>query len=194
MALSQHATLAQTLWPASTNSLVRSALIAIAGSLLLTLSAKVKVPFYPVDMTMQPFVIVALGLALGGRLAFATALLYLAQGAAGLPVFTGTPEKGLGLAYLMGPTGGYLIGQAVAAGVIGTLADRGWHRSQLLSFVAGLFGLALIYGFGIAWLSNLIGFDKAMTFGFWPFILKDLVGTALAALGVSAVFHLVGRR
>lgn len=193
MAQTNHATLARTLWPASANSLLRGALIAIVGSMLLTLSAKVKVPFYPVEMTMQPFVIVALGLALGGRLAFAAALLYLAQGVAGLPVFTGTPEKGIGLVYMMGPTGGYLVGQALAAGVIGSLADRGWDRSYLTSLTAGLIGLAIIYVPGIMWLSHLIGFEKAIALGFWPFIAKDLVGTALAALGVAAVCNLIRR-
>lgn len=193
MAQTNPSTLAQSLWPASTGSFARSAAFAVGGALLLTLSAKFEVPFYPVPMTMQPLVVIGLGLALGGRLALAAVLLYLAQGAASLPVFAGTPEKGLGLAYMMGPTGGFLIGMALAAWTTGTLADRGWSRSYLASMAAGLVGLALIYAPGVAYLSGLIGYEKAVTFGFWPFIAKDLVGTAIAALGVPALWQLFRR-
>ncbi|MEM9027021.1 MAG: biotin transporter BioY [Pseudomonadota bacterium] len=193
MAHASKATLAATLWPTSTNSLTRGVVIAIVGALLLTLAAKVKVPFYPVEMTMQTPVLVALALALGWRLALATVLLYLAQGAAGLPVFTGTPEKGIGLVYMMGATGGYLLGFALAAIAVGRLADAGWGRGAFSSLATALVGLALIYVPGVIWLAYLIGFEKAMLFGFWPFIAKDLVGTAVAALGVTAVWQLAER-
>lgn len=193
MAHASRATLAATLWPTSTNSLTRGVVIAIVGALLLTLAAKVKVPFYPVEMTMQTPVLVALALARGWRLALATVLLYLAQGAAGLPVFTGTPEKGIGLVYMMGPTGGYLLGFVLAAIAAGRLADAGWGHGVFSSLATALVGLALIYVPGVIWLAYLIGFEKAMLFGFWPFIMKDLVGTAVAALGVTAVWQLAER-
>src|SRR5690606_16484525 len=123
----ERSTLAESLWPAqAAPAWLRNMLLAVGGSLLLTLSAKINVPFYPVPMTMQTFAVLLIGAAFGWRLGTATVLLYLAQGAAGLPVFAGTPEKGIGLLYLMGPTGGYLVGFAVAAAVVGWLAERGW--------------------------------------------------------------------
>jgi biotin transport system substrate-specific component len=106
-------------------SLLQQVLLAIAGSLLLWVSAKVQVPFWPVPMTMQTFVVLGLGAAFGWRLGMATVALYLLEGAMGLPVFAGTPEKGIGLAYMAGPTGGYLAGFVVAAGITGWLAEKG---------------------------------------------------------------------
>jgi biotin transport system substrate-specific component len=102
---------------------VRNGLLVAGGSLLLTLSAKINVPFYPVPMTMQTFAVILIGAAFGWRLGTATVLFYLAQGAMGLPVFAGTPEKGIGLAYMAGPTGGYLLGFAARAFVTGWLAN-----------------------------------------------------------------------
>ncbi len=109
-------TLAGTLWPAGkAHALLRGLVLAVAGTALLTVSAKIQIPFYPVPMTMQTFVVLALGMAYGWRLGGATLLLYLAEGATGLPVFAGTPEKGIGLAYMLGGTGGYLAGFVLAA-------------------------------------------------------------------------------
>ena len=99
-------TLVDRLWPSSERNVPRAAVLAVVGSLLLWLSAKVQVPFYPVPMTLQTAVVFLLGIAYGWRLAAATELLYLAEGAVGLPVFAGTPEKGIGLPYMLGPTGG----------------------------------------------------------------------------------------
>ena len=103
-------TLLDTLWSANTgvNRAIRNVILAIVGTVLLTLSAKIQVPFYPVPMTMQTFMVLTLGMAYGWRLGGATLALYLAEGAIGLPVFAGTPEKGIGLVYMMGGTGGYL--------------------------------------------------------------------------------------
>ncbi|PHP67283.1 biotin transporter BioY [Zhengella mangrovi] len=163
-------------------SLARAALAALAGSLLLTLSAKVQVPFWPVPMTMQTFVVIGLGLALGPRLGLAAVALYLAEGAAGLPVFAGTPEKGIGLAYMAGPTGGYLAGYLLAAVVAGQLAGRGWDRHPLTAFAAALLAGALIYLPGLAWLGTIIGWDKpVLAFGLWPFVYGDILKAALAA-------------
>jgi biotin transport system substrate-specific component len=119
---SAHATLADALWsPAAGSTTVRAIVLAVIGSILLTISAKIQVPFWPVPMTIQTFVVLVLGVAYGWRLAGATVLLYLAQGALGLPVFA----AGGGLAYMAGPTGGYLVGFLLAALVVGWLAERG---------------------------------------------------------------------
>jgi biotin transport system substrate-specific component len=185
-------TLAARLWPASGNAVLRNVLLVVGGTLLLWLSAKIKVPFYPVPMTMQPFLVFAIGLAFGSRLAVATVLLYLIQGAVGLPVFAGTPEKGIGLAYMAGPTGGYLVGFLLAAGAVGWLADRGFDRSMPKAFAACLLGVALIHIPGLLWLGTVIGWDKpVLALGFTPFILGDLVKALLAALAVPAAWRLL---
>jgi biotin transport system substrate-specific component len=187
--------LVSTVWPQGRSRLFRGVVIAVLGSLLLTLSAKMKVPFWPVPMTMQPFVVLGLGLALGARLAVATVMLYLAEGAAGLPVFAGTPEKGLGFAYMMGPTGGYLVSYLPAAALTGWLADRGWDRRTGTALLAALGGLALIYITGILWLGTVIGWNRpVLAVGFWPFILGDLIKVAILALAVPAAWRLVQHR
>ncbi|MCY0149707.1 biotin transporter BioY [Hoeflea sp. G2-23] len=169
-----------------------AALVALAGSMLLTLSAKFAIPFYPVPLTMTTFVVIGLGLALGPRLGTAAVALYLLQGAAGLPVFTGTPEKGLGLLYMAGPTGGYLLGFLLAAFVAGTLAERGMDRSPLLAFVAALFAGAIIYLPGLLWLGTLLGWDKPiLAWGLMPFILGDLAKAALAAMVFPAAWSMI---
>jgi biotin transport system substrate-specific component len=131
-------TLYSTLTADRSEKLAIAALTAVAGSILLAISAKISIPFYPVPLTMQTFMVIGLGLALGPRLGMAAVALYLAQGAAGLPVFAGTPEKGIGLAYMMGPTGGYLLGYLIAAFVAGHLAERGMDRSPVSAFGAAL--------------------------------------------------------
>lgn len=182
-------TLSAALWPA--NSVLRNILLAVAGSLLLWVSAKIQVPFYPVPMTMQTLVVLGLGAAYGWRLGAATVLLYLAQGAAGLPVFSGTPEKGIGLAYMAGPTGGYLVGFVLAAAVVGWLAERGFDRNPFRMFGAMLLGNAVIYVPGLIWLATLIGMDKAVKFGLVPFIAGDLTKAALAAALFPAIWALI---
>jgi biotin transport system substrate-specific component len=178
-------TIVDAVWPASGLSrTLRAVLLALLGSALLTLSAKVQVPFYPVPMTLQTLVVLLLGLALGWRLAIATVVLYLAEGAIGLPVFAGTPEKGIGLAYMLGATGGYLVGFAFAAGIAGLIAG---HRRDLLALIAAaLAGTATIYVFGLLWLATLVGFQQAVALGLVPFLLGDVVKAALAvALGTA---------
>lgn len=184
-ATTQRQTLMEALWP-SQYGWLRNVLLLVAGSMLLTLSAKVNVPFYPVPMTMQTFAVLVIGAAYGWRLGTATVLFYLAQGALGLPVFAGTPEKGIGLAYLMGPTGGYLVGFAAGAFVTGWLAERGWDRSFLKLLAAMFFGHLAIFAFGAAYLGTLIGYDKAWTLGVAPFYLATLFKTLLAATCMKA--------
>ena len=129
-------TLATVLWPELSHhrSWARHIILATIGVALLTLSAKIKIPFYPVPVTMQTFVVLALGIAYGSKLGASTVLLYLAVGVIGLPVFAGTPEKGMGLVYMMGPTGGYLLGFVIAAATTGYLAEKGWDRKLTLTF------------------------------------------------------------
>lgn len=185
--------IAQRLWPAAgaQASLLRAVVLAVFGSLLLALSAKVQVPFWPVPMTMQTFVVLMLGAAYGWRLGGATVLLYLAEGALGLPVFAGA---GTGPAYMMGPTGGYLAGFVAAAVATGFLVERGWGRSLPLLTLAMLIGHAVILGLGVAWLAlglNL-GWAKAVAVGLTPFWAATALKTALAVAAVLGLNRLVG--
>lgn len=155
----------------------------VAASLLLTISAKIAVPFYPVPITMQTFVVIGLGLALGPMRGLAAVALYLAEGAAGFPVFAGTPEKGIGFAYMMGPTGGYLLGYLPAVLLAGWLAVRGWDRKPLSAMAAALLAGAVIYLPGLLWLGTVLGFDKPiLQFGLYPFIFGDVIKAMIAAL------------
>jgi biotin transport system substrate-specific component len=188
-------TLASADWPSEKASgMVRNVIMAIAGTALLTIAATIQVPFYPVPMTMQTFVVLALGMAYGWRLGGATMLLYMAEGAAGLPVFAGTPEKGIGLAYMLGGTGGYLIGFVLAAMAVGWLAERGWDRSVVRTAGAMLIGNAIIYVPGLLWLGGLFGWDKPiLAWGLTPFLLGDLVKLTLAAAVLPLVWNSLGR-
>jgi len=168
-------------------------LLAVAGSALLALSAKTKVVLGPVDMSLQTLVVLLIGAAYGWRLGVATVLLYLAEGAYGLPVFQGTPEKGLGLAYMVGPTGGYLVGFVVMAAIAGWAADRGLDRNPFKFFGVLLTGEVIMMALGFAWLAVLIGVDKSWQFGVVPFIVPDLIKVALAACVVPAVWQVIAR-
>jgi biotin transport system substrate-specific component len=175
-------TLAGALWPEAGNTpALRRLALMLLGTAVLWLSAKVHVPFWPVPLTMQTFAVLVIGAAYGWRLGGATVLLYLAEGAVGLPVFSGTPERGIGLAYMAGPTGGYLVGFVVAAAAVGWLAERGWDRSALRTVAAMVIGHAIIFVFGVAWLTTLLPFDKAWAAGVAPFYLATVLKTALAA-------------
>jgi biotin transport system substrate-specific component len=190
------ASIAQRLWPAAgaQASLLRAVVLAVFGSLLLALSAKVQVPFWPVPMTMQTFVVLMLGAAYGWRLGGATVLLYLAEGAMGLPVFAGA---GAGPAYMAGPTGGYLAGFLVAAVVTGFLVERGpvgrgGGRGLATLTLAMLIGHALILAPGVAWLALAIGWTKAVAVGLTPFWAATVLKTALAVAAVLGLNRLVG--
>lgn len=154
--------------------------VMLVGSLLLTLSAKVQVPFWPVPMTFQPMALVIVGFAFGPRLGVATVLFYLAQGAFGLPVFAGTPEKGLGLLYMAGPTGGYLAGFALVTLVAGWIGNRTGALVPL--FFGALLAMSMSYIPGVAWLSTFIGFEQAIAVGALPFLLGDVMKALLAAV------------
>src|SRR5918995_2064791 len=160
------------LWPArGTSRLLRAAVLALLGSALLTLSAKVQVPFYPVPMTMQTLVVLLIGMAFGARLGVATVALYLAEGAVGLPVFAGTPEKGIGLAYMVGPTGGYLLGFVLAAAIAGWMVER--RRDAAGLALAVVAGSVAIYAPGLLWLATFVGFGRALEPRLVPFLWGD---------------------
>ena len=196
IAATQSPTLASALWPTGEGTrLLRLAALAVVGSMLLTLSAKIQVPFYPVPMTMQTFAVLVLGMAYGWRLGAATMVLYLAEGAVGLPVFAGTPAKGIGIPYMLGPTGGYLIGYVLSAAALGWLAERGWDRSVFWTAVAMLIGNVVIYVPGLLWLGTVVGWEKpVLQWGLTPFILGDLTKLALAAAVMPLAWTLLGRR
>ena len=196
-AVSSRATLLEALVPMddARRRAVRTGAAVVVGSLLLTLSAKLSIPFVPVPMTMQTLVVLALGMVLGPVAGASAVLLYLAQGALGLPVFAGTPEKGIGLAYMVGPTGGYLLGFVLAAFATGTLARRAWDRSVVGTVGAMLIGNAIIYVPGLLWLGSVVGWDKpVLEWGMTPFLLGDLAKLALAAVLLPTLWRLIGRR
>ena len=186
-------TLLSVTWPAAQSSAVRTLLLVVAGTALLTLSAKVNIPFYPVPMTMQTFAVLVVGMAFGPSLAIATVGLYLLQGVLGLPVFSGTPARGIGWAYMMGQTGGYLLGFLVASGIVGVLAQRGFDRSFGMTLAAMTVGTLIIFIFGFAWLAGLIGMEKAWTFGVEPFLLAAAFKIVLAATALPIAWYLVRR-
>jgi biotin transport system substrate-specific component len=154
------------------NKIAKIILIAVLGSLLLTISAKIKIPFYPVPMTMQTFVVLFLGITLGSKIGLLTITLYLFEGVFGLPVFAGTPEKGIGLVYFTGPTMGYLIGFLFAVYFSGSFK---YDKGLINSFLKLIFSVSFIYIFGLIWLGTLIGWDKPLfKLGAQPFLLAEL--------------------
>jgi biotin transport system substrate-specific component len=190
-------TFADVLWPApGVPRPLRALLLALLGSALLTISAKLEVPFYPVPMTMQTLAVLVLGIAFGARLGAATVLLYLAEGAVGLPVFAGTPELGIGIAYMMGPTGGYLAGFVLSAAITGWLTERRHDWPALVLAVAA--GSIVVFIPGVLWLAQLIGFEQSIAHGLAPFVwgtlLKGAIAVALGMAGAAVVQkRLLGR-
>ena len=166
------------------------AFLAIAGTLLLTISAKTKVVLGPVDMSLQTLAVLGIAATFGLRLGVATLLLYMAEGAMGFPVFQSTPEKGIGIAYMMGTTGGFLAGFVVMAAIVGWAADR----NPFKLFGAMLAAEIVMMAMGFAWLAGIIGASASWQFGVAPFILPDLIKVALAAAIVPAVWALFARR
>jgi len=154
------------------NKITKIILVAVLGTLLLTISAKIKIPFYPVPMTMQTFIVLFLGITLGPKIGLFTISLYLFEGIFGLPVFAGTPEKGVGLVYFTGPTMGYLIGFLVAVYFSGSFK---YDKGLINTFLKLIFSVSFIYIFGLIWLGTLIGWDKPIfKLGAQPFLLAEL--------------------
>ncbi len=168
------------------NKLLKTILIAFIGSILLTISAKIKIPFYPVPMTMQTFVVILLGISFGYKVGVASVGLYLLEGIFGLPVFSNSPEKGVGLTYFMGPTMGYLIGFIFACILAGYFKYKNNH---FLNFIKILFSTSIIYLFGILWLGTLLGWDKPiLELGMYPFLYAELFKILILTVIVGKAF------
>ena len=168
--------------------IIKSLLAVVIGSIALTISAKIKIPFYPVPMTMQTFVVLFLGISLGYKIGLATIGLYLIEGIAGLPVFSNSPEKGVGFLYFTGPTMGYLIGFLTAC-----------YLSSMIKFEDGFFvvlgklilATSTIYILGLLWLGTLIGWDKPiLALGAKPFLLAEIFKIAILALLVKKIIKI----
>jgi len=158
---------------------------ALIGSIILAISSKIKIPFYPVPMTMQTLVVIMIGIAFGWKLGLATVSLYMFEGMIGLPVFAGTPEKGIGLVYFTGPTMGYLIGFLAATFFAGKF---NYDNNILKTFLKLLFATSFIYILGMAWLGNLIGWDKPIfKLGAQPFLLAELFKILIATFAINQI-------
>ena len=172
----------------SNNKVIKIFLISLLGSILLTISAKIKIPFYPVPMTMQTFVVLFLGISFGYKVGVTTIFLYLLEGIAGLPVFSNSPEKGIGVAYFIGPTMGYLIGFIFACFLAGYFK---YNSNYFINFLKILVSTSIIYFFGIIWLGALIGWDKPiLQLGVFPFLLAELFKILLLTLLVNKIIKL----
>ena len=167
------------------SKLLKYVFLALVGSIILAVSSKIKIPFYPVPMTMQTLVVLMIGIVFGWKLGLATVSLYLFEGIIGLPVFSGTPEKGLGLVYFTGPTMGYLLGFLVAVYISGKF---NYDSNLIKNFFKLLLATSVIYILGMTWLGNLIGWDKPIfQLGAQPFLLAELFKILIATLAISQI-------
>ena len=168
-----------------TLNILKKISLILFGTLLLTISAKIKVPFYPVPMTMQTFVVVLIGITLGWKLGVITIFVYLFEGAIGLPVFAGTPEKGVGLIYFTGPTMGYLLGFLVAVSLSGFFT---FNKNLFKNFIKLVFSVSFIYLFGLIWLGSIVGWDKPIfKLGAQPFLLAELFKVLILAILIPKI-------
>lgn len=173
---------------------IKQAALVMLGILALAVAAKIKVPMWPVPITMGTFAVLTIGAAYGARLGLVTILGYMIVGALGFDVFAGSSAETFGLTYMMGGTGGYLVGYVLATVALGALARRGWDRSVVWMALAMLLGNVLIYVPGLVWLGQLYGWDQPiLAWGLTPFLLGDAIKLALAALILPGVWALVGR-
>jgi len=166
--------------------IIKSLIVIFLGSVILAISAKVKIPFYPVPMTMQTFVVLFLGLSFGYKIAVSTIALYLIEGILGLPVFSNSPERGIGLVYFTGPTMGYLIGFISACFLASLIKIR---DNYLIIFIKLILAVSTIYILGILWLGTLIGWDKPIIqLGITPFLLAELFKVVLLTVISKYIF------
>ena len=164
----------------SQSQILKSLVVIFLGSVILAISAKMKIPFYPVPMTMQTFVVLFLGISFGYKIAVATVGLYLFEGIIGLPVFSNSPEKGVGLVYFMGPTMGYLIG-FLSASFLASFVKL--NDNYLFIFVKLVLSVSTIYILGVLWLGTLIGWDKPIIeLGVMPFLLAETLKIVLLTI------------
>ena len=167
------------------SKLLKYVFLALIGSIVLAVSSKIKIPFYPVPMTMQTLVVLTIGIGFGWKLGLATISLYLFEGIIGLPVFSGTPEKGIGLIYFTGPTMGYLLGFLVAVYISGKFT---YDNNLFKNFLKLLLATSFIYILGMTWLGNLIGWDKSIfQLGAQPFLLAELFKILIATLTINQI-------
>jgi len=165
--------------------IIKYLFIALIGSIILAISSKIKIPFYPVPMTMQTLVVLMIGVGFGWKLGVATVGLYLFEGIIGLPVFSGTPEKGIGLVYFTGPTMGYLFGFLATAYISGKFI---YDNNIIKNFLKLLFATSFIYILGIVWLGSLIGWDKPIfQLGAKPFLLAELFKILIASFSINQI-------
>ena len=170
------------------SKLLKYILVIFLGSVLLTISSKIKIPFYPVPMTMQTFVVLFLGMSFGYRIGLAAVSLYLVEGIIGLPVFSNSPEKGVGFIYFTGPTMGYLIGFLFATFLAGYFNFKG---NILINFIKLLISVSTIYILGVFWLGSLIGWDKPIIqLGATPFLLAELFKITILTLLAKNILKL----
>lgn len=192
----QFSPLAQVFGPRAGTALwIKQAVLVALGIALLAVAAKIKVPMWPspVPITMGTFAVLTIGAAYGARLGLATILGYMIIGALGFDVFASSSAEKAGLEYMMGGTGGYLLGYVLATLTLGALAERGWDRSVLLMALAMLIGNAMIYVPGVMWLHQFTsGWAQTMEWGLTPYIIGDLMKLAVAALILPLVWKLVG--
>ena len=167
------------------SKIIKFAFLALVGSIILAISSKIKIPFYPVPMTMQTLVVLMIGIGFGWKLGLATISLYLFEGIIGLPVFSGTPEKGIGLVYFTGPTMGYLLGFLIAVYISGKFT---YDNNLLKNFLKLLLAISFIYILGLAWLGSLIGWDKPIfQLGAQPFLLAELFKILIATFAINQI-------
>lgn len=187
-------TLAEAIFPQTGRALrVKQLVLVVAGITALILAAKIKIPMFPVPMTMGTFAVLSIGAAYGARLGLATILGYMLIGALGFDVFAGSSAEVSGVTYMMGGTGGYLVGYVLAVLALGALTRQGWDRARGKMALALVLGNVLIYVPGLIWLTVLYGVDAPiLAWGLTPFLLGDLVKLALAALLLPALWSLVG--
>ena len=172
----------------SQTKLIKSLVVVILGSIALTISAKIKIPFYPVPMTMQTFVVLFLGISLGYKIGLATIGLYLIEGIAGLPVFSNSPEKGVGLVYFTGPTMGYLIGFLTACYLASKIKSS---DNFFIVFFKLIIATSTIYILGLVWLGTLIGWDKPIfALGAKPFLLAEIFKITILALVTKKIIKI----
>ena len=164
----------------SSSKLVKSVIIVFLGSIILAISAKIKIPFYPVPMTMQTFIVLFLGISFGYKIGIATITLYLLEGIVGLPVFSNSPERGIGLAYFTGPTMGYLLGFISACYLASFIKI---NENYFIIFLKLIISVSTIYILGILWLGYIIGWEKSLVeLGVTPFLLAEIFKVTLIAL------------
>ena len=172
----------------SQQKLLRFLFVALLGSIVLAISSKIKIPFYPVPMTMQTLIVLSIGVIFGWRIGLATISLYLFEGILGLPVFAGTPEKGIGLVYFTGPTMGYLLGFLPAVYFSGSLKVNYKYNlfvRFILNFLLFTFSVSFIYIFGLIWLSRFVPVEQLWMFGVKPFLLAELFKVLILSVGVT---------